>query len=126
MATARSKLSKAIRKFEFEKLYSSANLGAAEIARRLNVTPRTVRNYLKGRREELCGPEKVYLHLRDQAAGTETTELLTIEDCAKRLNMTPKELNREIWRQRRDYIASVRAAYQPRSKSPRVRKNVPG
>ena len=126
MATARSKLSKAIRKLEFEKLYCTANLGAAEIARQLNITPRTVRNYLKERRNEICGPEKVYLHLHDRAAGTERIELLTVEECAKRLNIAPKELNREIWRQRRDYLARVRAAYRPRPKSPNVRGSVLG
>jgi predicted transcriptional regulator len=112
MATARSKLSKAIRKLEYEKLYCTANLGAAEIARQLNVTPRTVRNYLKERREELQGPELINLHTHDETGLEISVELLPIDQVARRLGLTLRQLKRKIWEERRDRIAKLREEWK--------------
>jgi DNA-binding CsgD family transcriptional regulator len=120
MATGRSKLSKAFRKFELEKLIcstplGSASLGPAEMAKRIGVTARTVRSYLAERREELCGPPKVWLHLYSDDQHTQRIEeaaLLTLDECARRLNISVRQLRRQIWEERRDRIARVRAEWK--------------
>ena len=68
--------------------------GSAELAKQLGVTPRTVRTYLKERREWLCGPEKVWLHLYEDGKPIGEPELLTIEECARRVGITVRELRR--------------------------------
>ena len=89
-----------------------SKLGAAEIARQLNVTPRTVRNYLKERREELQGPELVYLHTHDETGWEISVELLPIDQVAKRLGLTLRQYKRKIWEERRDRIAKVRKEWK--------------
>jgi predicted transcriptional regulator len=62
----------------------------------LGVTTRTIRNYWKERLERIHGPEKVYLHLHDAEAGKESVELLTLEECAKKLSISVAELRKRI------------------------------
>jgi hypothetical protein len=124
MATSRSKLAKGTRKLEMEKLIISnvyerdTDLGASELAKELGVTARTVRTYLSERRREIHGPDKVYLYVHDYAAGTETVELLTIEEAADRIGISPRELRRKFWEERRDRIAKIRAEWAARSPQP--------
>jgi hypothetical protein len=93
--------------------------GSVELAKQLGVTPRTVRTYLKERRERLWGPEKVWYHLHDKD-GKEIgkPELLTIDECARRAGLTVREIRRQFWEQRRDWIAKVREEYRAKAKHP--------
>ena len=108
MATSRSKLAKGTRKLEMEKLIVSsayekdANLGASELAKELEVTPRTVRNYLAERREELFGPQRIWLHLYSDEQHTQKDRQTRAFDnrgvCQKsehfRARITPADLGR--------------------------------
>lgn len=103
MSTPRSKYSKALRNLELERLICSTILekgafpGSVELADKLGVTPRTIRNYFRERRLELCGPEKIWLQPID-ARGCEIgdPELLTFDECAKKMNHSLRELRRPL------------------------------
>jgi len=118
----RSKLAKKFRQNEFERLFLEFIMekhrypGSVELAKALNVSPRTVRNYLKERRERLYGPEKVYVHWYGQnGEPMGPPELLTIDECADRLKLSVREVKRQIWEQRRDRIAELRKQFgQPK------------
>jgi hypothetical protein len=124
MGTPRSKYSKVLRKFEFERLICSTILekgafpGSAELAEKLGVTPRTIRNYFKERRLELCGSEKIWLQSVDeQGRKIENPEVLTLDECARKMNQSVQDLRRQIWMERRDRIAALRAAHLSRNSS---------
>jgi hypothetical protein len=93
--------------------------GSVELAEQLGVTPRTVRTYLKERRERLCGPDKVWSHLYDEdGKPIGEPKLLSLDECAQRTGLTVRELRRQIWEQRRDRIAKVREKYPPKANQP--------
>jgi hypothetical protein len=91
--------------------------GAAQLAKRLKVTPRTIRTYLKERREMLNGPEMYWLHLYAENEPVGPPELLAIEECAKRTGLSVREIRRKIWEERRDRIAKIRERYRSRDRS---------
>ena len=115
----RGKAAKRCRKSELERLVCESLVnddrmpGTLELAKMLKVTPRTVRTYLKERREELNGPDKIWLHVYPGAP----PELLTIEECALRTGLSVREIRRKIWEERRDRIAKIREQYRSRDRS---------
>jgi transcriptional regulator with XRE-family HTH domain len=117
----RSKFAKEFRKLQLEHLLASSILdsdrfaGAAEMAKELGVTPRTVRNYLRERRLALFGPDRVTVHWYADEAFTNQTavEVLTMDEYAQKLGISTRELRRRIWMERRDRIAKLRAKYKP-------------
>jgi hypothetical protein len=84
------------------------------MAKELGVTPRTVRNYLRERRLALFGPDRVTVHWYADEAFTNQTavEVLTLDEYAKKLGISTRELRRQIWMERRDRIAKLRAEYK--------------
>jgi len=115
----RSKLAKQFRKLEFERLFidfiveHERDPGSVELAEALNVTPRTVRNYLRERRERLHGPEKIWVHWYGKdGKPTGSPELLTLEEYAVRAGLSVRQARRLIWEQRRDRIAEVREQFK--------------
>jgi hypothetical protein len=118
MATPRSKYATTLRKLRCQRLIYETILekrtypGSVELAEKLGVTPRTIRNYFKERRQELWGPDKIWLSLVDeQGREVGKPEFLTYEECARKTNLSVRELRREIWMKRRDRIAAVRGEY---------------
>ena|SRR6516225_12277384 len=79
-----------------------ANLAASELAKALEVTARTVRNYLAERREELFGPQRIWLHLYSDEQHTQKDRQTRAFDnrgvCQKsehfRARITPADLGR--------------------------------
>jgi transcription initiation factor IIE alpha subunit len=116
----RSKFAKEFRKLQLEKLICSTileshrDLGSVEIAEKLGLTPRTVRNYLRERRLALFGPDRVTVHWYADEAFTKQTavEVLTMDEYAQKLGISTRELRRQIWMERRDRIAKLRAEYK--------------
>src|SRR5260221_3865582 len=83
----RSKLAKQFRRLELEQFFLDFILehdrypGSAELAEVLDVTPRTVRNYLGELRERLHGPVKVWVHWRgDDGEPPKSPQILTNSD----------------------------------------------
>jgi hypothetical protein len=119
----RSRIGKRCRAAELERLISESLFeddrmpGAAQLAKRLKVTPRTIRTYLKERREMLNGPEMYWLHLYAENEPVGPPELLAIEECAKRTGLSVREIRRKIWEERRDRIAKIREQYRSRDRS---------
>jgi hypothetical protein len=83
----RSEFAKQFRQTELERLFNEFIVehercpGSVESAKALDVTPRTVRTYLRERRERLHGPEKFWVHWYGKdgkPAGS--PELLTLEE----------------------------------------------
>jgi predicted transcriptional regulator len=87
------------------------DVGSVEIAELLGVTPRTVRTYLRERRETLLGPPQIWLHTLDET-GKAVSVLLPLDQCAQKLGISTRELRRRIWMERRDRIATLRAEYK--------------
>jgi predicted transcriptional regulator len=115
----RSRLAKQFRQLELERLFIEFIVeherypGSVELAEALNVTPRTVRNYLRERRERLHGPAKVWVHWHGyDGKPARPPELLTIGEYAERTGFSVREVRRLIWEQRRDWIAEVREQYR--------------
>jgi hypothetical protein len=115
----RSKLAKQFRQLELERLFIDFIVehdrypGSVELAKALDVTPRTLRTYLRERRECLHGPEKIWVHWYGKdgkPAGS--PELLTLEEYAVRAGLSVRQARRRIWVQRRDRIAEVRAQFK--------------
>jgi predicted transcriptional regulator len=96
--------------------------GTMELAKRLKVTPRTIRTYLKERREMLSGPEMYWLHLYAENEPVGPPELLAIEECAKRTGLSVREIRRKIWEERRDRIAKIREQFGAGPKAPNEAK----
>lgn len=114
----RSRLAKQFRKLELERFFCDYILenerypGSVELAKALKVTPRTVRNYLRERRERLHGPAKVWVNWHgDDGKPVGPPESLTIDEFAKRTGLSIREARRRIWEQRRDWIAGVREQF---------------
>jgi hypothetical protein len=125
----KSKWAKQYRKTELERLLCESILerdrwlGSVELGKLLNVTPRTVRTYLKERRELLSGPAKIWLHLHDKdGKPVGVPELLTIEECAEHVGVSVREIRRKIWEQRRDWIAEVREQFKEDRKTAKESK----
>ena len=115
----RSEFAKQFRQTELERLFiefiaeNERYPASAELVKALDVTPRTVRNYLRERRERLHGPYKVWVHwCNENGKETGPPELLTIEEYAVRAGFSVCEARRQIWEQRRDWIAEVRERYR--------------
>jgi len=119
----RGKFAKRCRQAELEQLICESLFedrripGTMELAKRLKVTPRTIRTYLKERREMLNGPEMYWLHLYAENEPVGPPELLAIEECAKRTGLSVREIRRKIWEERRDRIAKIREQYRSRDRS---------
>ena len=119
----RGKFAKRCRQAELEQLICESLFedrripGTMELAKRLKVTPRTIRTYLKERREMLNGPEMYWLHLYAENEPIGPPELLAIEECAKRTGLSVREIRRKIWEERRDRIAKIREQYRSRDRS---------
>ena len=115
----RSKFAKQFRKLQLEHLIGSSvlehdrSLGSVEIAQELGVTPRTVRTYLRERNETLFGPPKISLRTFGDTGKADSVDLLPLDECAQKLGISPRELRRRIWMERRDRIAKLRAKYKP-------------
>ena len=125
----RSKFSKEFRKTELERLYIEFIVeherypGSVELAEALDVTPRTVRTYLRERRERLYGPEKICVHWYGKdGKPTGSPEFLTIDEYAKRTGLSIREARRQIWEQRRDRIAEVREQFKTDHKTTKERR----
>src|SRR5208283_1591366 len=116
----RSRFAKEFRKLQLEKLICSRilesrrDLGSVEIAQELGVTPRTVRTYLRERQETLLGPPKIWLHTHDETGKKVSVDLLPLDECAQKLGISPRELRRRIWLERRNRIARARADWEKR------------
>jgi hypothetical protein len=115
----RSEFAKQFRQTELERLFiefiveNERYPGSAELAKALDVTPRTIRNYLRERRERLHGAAKVWVHWHgDDGKPLRPPELLTIEEYAERTSLSLREVRRLIWEQRRDRIAEVREHFK--------------
>jgi predicted transcriptional regulator len=114
----RSKFAKEFRKLQLEKLLCTIaterdrNVGSVEIAEMLGVTPRTVRTYLRERHESISGPPTICLHNIDETGKEISVELLPLDQCAQKLGISPREIRRRIWMERRDRIAKLRAEYK--------------
>jgi hypothetical protein len=111
----RSKPTKQLRQLELERLFIDFIMehdrypGSAELAKALDVTPRTVRTYLRERRERMHGPAKIWVHwYGEDGKPTGSPELLTIEEYAVRAGLSVRQARRRIWEQRRDRIAAIR------------------
>jgi hypothetical protein len=93
----RGKFAKRCRQAELEQLICESLFedrripGTMELAKRLKVTPRTIRTYLKERREMLNGPEMYWLHLYAENEPVGPPELLAIEECARRTGLSVRE-----------------------------------
>lgn len=113
----KAKWAKEFRKLELERLLYEFVLenfrwpGATELAESLNVSPRTVRNYLKERRIRLNGPDKIWVHWYADGKSVGPPELLTIEEYARRTGRSLREMRRQIWEERKDRIAAIRELY---------------
>jgi hypothetical protein len=115
----RSEFAKQFRQTELERLFIEFIVehercpGSVELAKALDVTPRTVRTYLRERLERLHGPKKIWVHWYGKdgkPAGS--PELLTLEEYAERTSLSLREARRLIWEQRRDRIAEVREQFK--------------
>jgi hypothetical protein len=128
----RSKFAKKYRQIELERLYLEFIMeherypGSAELAKALNVSPRTVRNYLRERRERLHGPAQVWVHWQgDDGKPARPPEFLTVDEYAKRTGFSIREVRRRIWEQRRDSIAQVRKQFEKDSRPMEESKHSP-
>jgi hypothetical protein len=66
----------------------------------------------------MWGPEKIWLRLEDeQGREVGKPQVLTFEECARRTNQSVRELKRQIWMERRDKIAAIRAEYASQDSS---------
>jgi hypothetical protein len=69
---------------------------------------------MRERSLHLCGPDRIIVYwYADHALTNKTSvETLTIDQLAQKLGISPRELRRRIWLERRDRIAKVRAEYK--------------
>ena len=125
----KSRLTKQFRKLQLERLFidfiveNERYPGSAELAKALDVTPRTIRNYLRERRERLHGAAKIWLYLHhENGKQSGAPEFLTIEECAPRLGLSVREVRRKIWEQRRDFVATVRQQFKTDHKTTKEQK----
>jgi len=125
----KSRLTKQFRKLQLERLFIDFIVehdrypGSAELAKALDVTPRTVRTYLRERHERLHGPDKVWVHwCNENGKETGPPELLTLEEYAVRAGLSVRQARRRIWEQRRDRVAEAREQFKTDHKTTKERR----
>ena len=129
----RSGFAKQFRKLKLERLIVTnvlmngsdvRNLGSAEIAKELGVTPRTVRTYLRERNESLGVQMRIKLQTLDETGKEISEDLLSIDQAAEKLGISRRELRRRIWPERCDRIARARADWEKRGVREAAEKRV--